>query len=278
MAGFVVPSLGQIATVRNAMAYETLLYDVKDGIAVITLNRPQVLNALNRQLIGELDNALVTARADASVHVVIITGAGDKAFAAGADIAELAELGPLTAIDTARKGQALTRLMEELGKPVLAAVNGFALGGGCELAMAATLRVASETAKFGQPEVNLGVIPGYGGTQRLSRLIGKGRAMDLILTGRTVGATEALNMGLVNMVVPPTDLMDATRKLAGTLMQKGPIALRLAIQAVDGGLEMGMDAALEWEAHLFGVCASTADMKEGLAAFLEKRRAAFQGR
>jgi enoyl-CoA hydratase len=278
MAGFVVPSLGQIATVRNAMAYETLLYDVKDGIAVITLNRPQVLNALNRQLIGELDNALVTARADASVHVVIITGAGDKAFAAGADIAELAELGPLTAIDTARKGQALTRLMEELGKPVLAAVNGFALGGGCELAMAATLRVASETAKFGQPEVNLGVIPGYGGTQRLSRLIGKGRAMDLILTGRTVGATEAMNMGLVNMVVPPTDLMDATRKLAGTLMQKGPIALRLAIQAVDGGLEMGMDAALEWEAHLFGVCASTADMKEGLAAFLEKRRAAFQGR
>ena len=260
------------------MAYETLLYDVKDGIAVITLNRPQVLNALNRKLISELDKALVAAREDATVKVLVITGAGDKAFAAGADIAELAELGPLTAIDTARKGQALTRLMEEVGKPVLAAVNGFALGGGCELAMAATLRVASETAKFGQPEVNLGVIPGYGGTQRLSRLIGKGRAMDLILTGRTVGATEALNMGLVNMVVPPTDLMDATRKLAGTLMQKGPIALRLAIQAVDGGLEMGMDAALEWEAHLFGVCASTADMKEGLAAFLEKRRAAFQGR
>jgi enoyl-CoA hydratase len=184
----------------------------------------------------------------------------------------------LTAIETARKGQALTRLMEDLGKPILAAVNGFALGGGCEIAMAATLRVASETAKFGQPEVNLGVIPGYGGTQRLSRLIGKGRAMDLVLTGRTVGAAEAQAIGLVNMVVPPSDLMDATRKLAGTLMQKGPIALRLAIQAIDGGLEMGMDAALNWEAHLFGVCASTADMKEGLAAFLEKRRAAFQGR
>jgi len=210
--------------------------------------------------------------------VLILTGAGDKAFAAGADIGELAELGPLTAIDIARRGQALTRLMEELGKPILAAVNGFALGGGCELAMAATLRVASENAKFGQPEVNLGVIPGYGGTQRLTRLIGKGRAMDLVLTGRTVGATEALNMGLVNMVVPPSDLMDATRKLAGILMQKGPIALRLAMQAIDGGLEMGMDAALDWEAHLFGVCASTADMKEGLAAFLEKRRAAFQGR
>jgi enoyl-CoA hydratase len=260
------------------MAYETLLYDAKDGIAIITLNRPQVLNALNRTLIGELEKALVTARDDASVKVLIITGAGDKAFAAGADIGELAELGPLTAIDTARRGQALTRLMEDLGKPILAAVNGFALGGGCELAMAATLRVASESAKFGQPEVNLGVIPGYGGTQRLTRLIGKGRAMDLVLTGRTVGAAEALAIGLVNMVVPPSDLMDATRKLAGTLMQKGPIALRLAMQAIDGGLEMGMDAALDWEAHLFGVCASTADMKEGLAAFLEKRRAAFQGR
>jgi enoyl-CoA hydratase len=260
------------------MAYETLLYDAKDGIAIITLNRPQVLNALNRTLIGELEKALVTARDDASVKVLIITGAGDKAFAAGADIGELAELGPLTAIDTARRGQALTRLMEDLGKPILAAVNGFALGGGCELAMAATLRVASESAKFGQPEVNLGVIPGYGGTQRLTRLIGKGRAMDLVLTGRTVGAAEALAIGLVNMVVPPSDLMDATRKLAGTLMQKGPIALRLAMQAIDGGLEMGMDAALDWEAHLFGVCASTADMKERLAAFLEKRRAAFQGR
>jgi len=260
------------------MAYETLLYDAKDGIAIITLNRPQVLNALNRTLIGELEKALVTARDDASVNVLIITGAGEKAFAAGADIGELAELGPLTAIDTARRGQALTRLMEDLSKPILAAVNGFALGGGCELAMAATLRVASESAKFGQPEVNLGVIPGYGGTQRLTRLIGKGRAMDLVLTGRTVGAAEALAIGLVNMVVPPSDLMDATRKLAGTLMQKGPIALRLAMQAIDGGLEMGMDAALDWEAHLFGVCASTADMKEGLAAFLEKRRAAFQGR
>jgi len=260
------------------MAYETLLYDAKDGIAIITLNRPQVLNALNRTLIGELEKALVTARDDASVKVLIITGAGEKAFAAGADIGELAELGPLTAIDTARRGQALTRLMEDLSKPILAAVNGFALGGGCELAMAATLRVASESAKFGQPEVNLGVIPGYGGTQRLTRLIGKGRAMDLVLTGRTVGAAEALAIGLVNMVVPPSDLMDATRKLAGTLMQKGPIALRLAMQAIDGGLEMGMDAALDWEAHLFGVCASTADMKEGLAAFLEKRRAAFQGR
>ena len=260
------------------MAYETLLYESTDGIAVITLNRPQVLNALNRKLLGELDTALRSARDDASVKVLILTGAGDKAFAAGADIAELAELGPLTAIDTARKGQMLTRFMEQLGKPVLAAVNGFALGGGCELAMATTLRVASETAKFGQPEVNLGVIPGYGGTQRLSRLIGKGRAMDLILTGRMVSASEALSMGLVNMVVPPSDLMDATRKLAGTLMQKGPIALRFAMEAVDGGLEMGMDAALNWEAHLFGVCASSGDMKEGLNAFLEKRRAAFQGR
>src|SRR5262245_32509660 len=234
------------------MAYETLLYDVNGGIAVITLNRPQVLNALNRKLIGELQTALQAARDDASVHVLILTGAGEQAFAAGADIAELAELGPLTAIETARRGQALTRYMEHLGKPILAAVNGFALGGGCEIAMACTLRVASEAAKFGQPEVNLGVIPGYGGTQRLSRLVGKGRAMDLILTGRTVGAAEALAMGLVNLVVPAAELMDATRKLAGTLMQKGPIALRFAMEAIDGGLEMGMDAALDWEAHLFG--------------------------
>jgi enoyl-CoA hydratase len=260
------------------MAYETLLYDAHDGMALITLNRPKVLNALNRQLLRELEQALLVARDDAAVKVLLLTGAGDKAFAAGADIGELAELDALSAVDTARRGQALTRLMERLGKPILAAVNGFALGGGCEIAMACTLRIASEAAKFGQPEVNLGVIPGYGGTQRLSRLIGKGRAMDLILTGRTVGAAEALAMGLVNQVVPPADLMDATRKLAGTLMQKGPVALRFAMDAIDGGLEMGMDAALDWEAHLFGVCASTADMKEGLNAFLEKRRAVFAGR
>ena len=259
------------------MPYETILYEAREGIATITLNRPQVLNALNRSLLRELEMALTEARDDRAVKVLILTGTGDKAFAAGADIGELAELNPISGVDTARKGQSLTRFMEHLGKPILAAVNGFALGGGCEIAMACTLRVASEAARFGQPEVNLGVIPGYGGSQRLPRLVGKGRALDLILTGRMVGAQEAHSMGLVNAVVPAGELMDATRKLAGTLMEKGPLALRFAMEAVHGGLEMGMDAALDWEAHLFGVCASTKDMKEGLSAFLEKRKADFQG-
>ena len=260
------------------MAYETILYEAQGGIALITLHRPQVMNALNRQLLGELERAMIAARDDVSVRVVILTGSGDKAFAAGADIGELAVLDSIGAVDVARRGQALTRLMERLGKPVLAAVNGFALGGGCEIAMACTLRIAADTARFGQPEVNLGVIPGYGGTQRLSRLVGKGRAMDLILTGRMVNAQEALALGLVNQVVPAAELMDAVRKVAGTLMEKGPLALRFGMEAVNEGLEMGMDTALDWEAHLFGVCASTADMKEGMSAFLEKRKASFQGK
>jgi len=260
------------------MAYETILYEAQGGIALITLHRPQVMNALNRQLLGELERAMIAARDDVSVRVVILTGSGDKAFAAGADIGELAVLDSIGAVNAARRGQALTRLMEHLGKPVLAAVNGFALGGGCEIAMACTLRIAADTARFGQPEVNLGVIPGYGGTQRLSRLVGKGRAMDLILTGRMVNAQEALALGLVNQVVPAAELMDAVRKVAGTLMEKGPLALRFGMEAVNEGLEMGMDTALDWEAHLFGVCASTADMKEGMSAFLEKRKASFQGK
>jgi enoyl-CoA hydratase len=260
------------------MAYETILVSTADGVATVTLNRPQVLNALNAQLIGELERVVREMGDDDAVKVVVLTGAGEKAFAAGADIGELAQLDGLAAVDTARRGQRLTRDMERLGKPILAAVNGFALGGGCELAMACTLRIAADTAKFGQPEVNLGVIPGYGGTQRLTRLVGKGRALDLVLTGRLVGAEEALAMGLVNQVVPAADLMAAAGKTARTLMEKGPLALRLAMEAVHGGLEMGLDQALEWEAHLFGVSAGTADMKEGLRAFLEKRKAGFQGR
>jgi enoyl-CoA hydratase len=260
------------------MDFKNLLVETGDGVARIVLNRPQVMNALNVELLGELSAAMAAAREDPAVKVVILTGSGEKAFAAGADIAELAKLNAFSAIEIARRGQKLTRDMERLGKPVIGAVNGFALGGGCEIAMACTIRIASENAKFGQPEVNLGVIPGYGGTQRLSRLVGKGRAMELTLTGRMVGAQEALAIGLVSQVVPLAELPDAAMKLAGTLMEKAPLALRLTMEAVNGGLEMGLDQALEWEAHLFGVAAGTADMKEGLNAFLQKRKAAFTGK
>jgi enoyl-CoA hydratase len=259
------------------MAFETLSYATEGGIALVTFNRPQVLNALNVQLVGELSEAMSRAKHDPAVKVVILTGSGEKAFAAGADIAELARLGTVEAVDFARRGQRVTREMEHLGKPIIAAINGFALGGGCEVAMACTLRVAADTARLGQPEVNLGIIPGYGGTQRLARLVGKGRAMDLILTGRMVKAEEALAMGLVNQVVPAAELMDAARKLAGTLMEKGPLALRFSMEAVHGGMEMGLDDGLGWEAHLFGLSAATDDMKEGTAAFLEKRKPDFKG-
>ena len=260
------------------MSHETITYAVEDGIALITLNRPKVLNALNDRVITELGEAFAAAGADDSVRSVIVTGSGEKAFAAGADIGELAEAKGIRAVDLARKGQRLTRLMETFGKPVIAAVNGFALGGGCELAMACTLRVAAESAVFGQPEVNLGIIPGYGGTQRLTRLVGTGRALDLVLTGRNVTAAEALQIGLVNRVVPDADLMDEARKLAGTLGKKGPLALRLAAQAVRAGEALSLDEALDLEAHLFGVTAATADCAEGLAAFLEKRKPDFQGK
>lgn len=260
------------------MSYETLLYQVEDGIALITINRPKVLNALNQQVIRELGRAMRSAADDDTVKVVVLTGAGEKAFAAGADIEELTELGPVSAIELARRGQALTRDMERLGKPIIAALNGFALGGGCEIAMACTLRVAADTAKLGQPEVNLGLPPGYGGTQRLPRLVGKGRALDLILTGRMVSADEARAMGLVNMVVPGAELMDAVRKLAGTIMEKAPLAVRFAMEAVHGGMEMGLDQGLNLEAHQFGLCAGTEDMKEGLTAFLEKRKPSFKGK
>ncbi len=260
------------------MSYEHLLYEASDGVAVITLNRPKVLNALNTALMGELDRAAAAAKTDPAVRVVILTGSGEKAFAAGADIGELAVLSPLQAVEYARRGQRITRNLEELGKPVIAAVNGFALGGGCELAMACTLRIAAASARFGQPEVSLGIIPGYGGTQRLSRLVGKGRALDLVLTGRMVNADEALAMGLVNKVVPAGDLLTEARALAATLMEKGPVALALTMQAVHGGMEMALEDALNWEAHLFGLSAATEDKTEGTRAFLEKRKAVFHGR
>jgi enoyl-CoA hydratase len=260
------------------MAYEMITYAVEDGIALVTLNRPKVLNALNRQVIGELGRAMEAVREDEAVRVVILTGAGEKAFAAGADISELAELDPLGAVAITERGQALTRAMERLGKPIIAAINGFALGGGCELAMACTLRIAADTAKLGQPEVNLGVLPGYGGTQRLARLVGAGRALDLVLTGRMLSAQEALDMGLVNQVVPAGQLLDTARKAAQGLKEKSPLSVRLIMEAVHRGLDMGLDDALAWESHLFGLCASSRDMKEGLRAFLEKRKPDFTGR
>ena len=259
------------------MTYESLLVETQDRVCVITMNRPRTLNTLNYELVGELGEAFAAAKRDPEVGVVILTGAGSKSFAAGADIEELSQLDPINAVDLARRGQRVTRDIEKLGKPVIAAINGYALGGGCEFAMACTLRVAAETARFGQPEVNLGIIPGYGGTQRLSRLVGKGRAMDLVLTGRMVPAAEAREMGLVNMVVPAAELMDAARKLAATLLEKGPLALRFTMEAVNTGFDLGLDDALEYEAHLFGLCAASEDMKEGLTAFLGKRKAAFKG-
>jgi len=263
---------------RWVMAYETLLYEVKDGIAYVTINRPKVLNALNDTVITELDQVFSAIKDDPQVKAVILTGAGEKAFVAGADITQLVGLNTLEGKTFAERGQAVFNLIENLGKPVIAAINGFALGGGCELAMACTLRVASTKARLGQPEVNLGIIPGYGGTQRLPRLVGKGRAMELVLTGRMVDAQEAYQMGLVNKVVEPEKLIEEAEGLAKTIMSKGPVAVKLAIEAVNRGLEVGLEEGLRIEADLFGVCCSTEDKVEGTKAFLEKRKANFQGK
>ncbi len=260
------------------MAYETLLVEKKDNIAIVTINRPKVLNALNKTVIEELEKCFKELQNDPEVGAVILTGAGDKAFVAGADISGLVELNPLEGKEFAEKGQAVFNLIENLGKPVIAAINGYALGGGCELAMACTIRIASEKAKLGQPEVNLGIIPGYGGTQRLPRLIGKGRAMELILTGRMVDAQEAYQMGLVNKVVPPEKLMDEAIEMAKTILSKGPLAVKYAMEAVNRGLEVSLEEGLRIEADLFGICCATEDKVEGTKAFLEKRKPNFQGK
>jgi len=260
------------------MTYQTLLFEVRDGVAVVTVNRPDKLNALNDAVIADLDRAVGRIENDDAIRGVILTGAGPKAFVAGADIAELSTQTPITGKSRAMRGQAVFRRLERCGKPVIAAVNGFALGGGCELAMACHLRVASESAKFGQPEVKLGIGPGYGGTVRLPRLVGKGRALDLLLTARMVGAEEALQMGLANRVVPADKLMAEAEALLRGILANGPLAVRLCIEAVDAGLEMSMDEAHILEANHFGLLASTEDMREGMGAFLEKRTAAFRGR
>ena len=260
------------------MDLQNILYEKKDQIAYVTLNRPKVLNALNDRTIDELAEVFGDAATDESIRVVILTGTGDKAFAAGADIAELVKCDPVTGAAVSAKGQKVFRTIETMGKPSIAAVNGFALGGGCELAMACSIRIASETAKFGQPEVNLGLIPGYAGTQRLSRLVGRGIALDLILTGRMVDADEALRIGLVSQVVSPDQLMERVEKTAKSLKSKGPIALRVAGEAVDRGYDMEFGDACKLEESLFGILCGTADMKEGCQAFLDKRKAEFKGR
>ena len=260
------------------MPFDHLLLEQDGAVAVVTVNRPKVLNALNAATIAELGRAFADLKVDDSVRVVMLTGAGEKSFVAGADIGELAAQSAASAQVVARNGQAVFALIEQLGKPVIAAVNGFALGGGCELAMACTLRLAADTARFGQPEVNLGLIPGYAGTQRLPRLVGKGVALDLLLTGRMVKADEALAIGLVNRVVPAADLMTAARALAVELAGKPPRSLEYILTAVNRGVDLTLEAGTDLEAALFGVVSSTSDMREGTSAFLEKRPASFTGR
>ena len=248
------------------------------GIATLTIDRPDRLNALGRQTLEELEAAVGGCVADPEVSGVVITGAGDRAFVAGGDIAELAMLEPLQAVQASRLGQRVFGTIERAGKPIVAAVNGFALGGGCELALACHLRVASKNAKFGLPEVKLGTIPGYGGTIRLPRLIGKGRALEIILTGEMIDASEAERIGLVNRVTEPDDLLDTCRDLLISIAANGPVAVSCALESVSNGLEMSQDDGLGFESNLFGLLAGTEDMREGMTAFLAKRKAEFRGR
>lgn len=259
------------------MAYSTLLIDVdSDGIAIVTIDRPSKLNALNAEVLSELDEWFVTARDDSAVRGVIITGSGPKSFVAGADIARFKELSRQTGESFAERGQAVFKRIEDLGKPVIAAVNGFALGGGCELALACHLRVASDNAVFGQPEVNLGILPGYGGTQRLPRLVGKGIATELILTGAMISAERAHEIGLVNHVFPPEGLLEGAKKLVASIISKAPIAVALSLEAL-AAADLPLAEGLAREAALFGQACATEDFQEGVNAFLEKRKADFKG-
>jgi enoyl-CoA hydratase len=260
------------------MAADLVLLSEQEGIATVTVNRPDKLNALNDAVISDLSAAFARCRDSASIRAVVLTGAGEKAFIAGADISVLSSLAPATAQETAQRGQQLTLLIETLGKPVLAAINGYAFGGGLEMAMACTLRLAAEGAKMGQPEVKLGLIAGYGGTQRLPRLVGKGRALELLLTGEPIDAAEAHRIGLVNRVVKKDVLLDETRALAKKILAVGPLAVRHTLDAVHRGLDVPLAEGLRLEAELFGRIASSSDMKEGTTAFLEKRPAKFTGK
>ncbi len=258
------------------MAFNNILVESSAGITTVTVNRPDKLNALNTETICELNQCFTGLASDDETRVVVLRGAGEKAFVAGADINELAQMTAPEAELLSRGGQKLMNLIENLGKPVIAAVGGFALGGGCELAMACTFRYASATAKLGLPETGLGLIPGFGGTQRLSRLVGRGRALELVLTGNMISAEEACIMGLVNKVFTGDDLMDEVMKIAGVLASKSTLTLKIALQAVNNGLNMNQDSGCQLEAALFGVCGASGDAREGCAAFLGKRKPEFK--
>jgi enoyl-CoA hydratase len=262
----------------RSLTLKNVLYEKQGAIAYVTVNRPKVLNALNTPTWADLRAAFEAARDDLEVRGVILTGAGDKAFIAGADISELTKVTAFEAEQSSRFGQEVLDLIENLGKPVVAAINGFALGGGCEAAMACTIRIAVESAKFGQPEVKLGLLPGGGGTQRLPRLVGKGRALRLILSGKMIDAQEAYRIGLVNDVVPAADLIPHAEEILKEVASNAPIAVRLALEATNKGMETSQDQGLRLEASYFGICAATEDKKEGTTAFLEKRAPEFHGR
>ncbi len=267
-----------MALLASALKLENVLYEKKGPIAYVTLNRPKVMNALNRATMADLKHAFEDARDDSNMRGVILTGAGDKAFAAGADISEVANQTAIEAEESTRFGQSVTDLIENLGKPVVAAVNGFALGGGCELAMACTLRIAAESARFGQPEVKLGIMPGFGGSQRLPRLVGKGRALQIILSGQMIKAEEAYRIGLVNELLPSNYVMVRAEEILTQIIANAPLGLKFSLEAVNKGMETSLAEGLLLEASLFALCAGSEDKKEGTAAFLAKRAPQFQGR
>jgi enoyl-CoA hydratase len=260
------------------MTFENILLEKKNSIAYVTVNRPKVLNALNMATMEELRAAFTDIQNDSAIRVAILTGSGEKAFIAGADIGELSKHDAVSGKEYTHRGQSVLDLIESLGKPVIACINGFALGGGCEIAMACTMRLASSNAKLGQPEVKLGIIPGYGGTQRLPRLVGRGIAMQLVLTGEMISAEEAHRIGLVNEVVAPAELIPRAEAIAQKIVANAPLAIQYAMQAVNHGLDLPLAEGLYLEAALFGVCCATEDKKEGTTAFLEKRAATFKGK
>src|SRR4051812_11455173 len=260
------------------MNYQNIKFETRSKIAYVTINRPDKLNALNMATMEELRAAFTAIKDDAGVRVTILTGSGEKAFVAGADIGELSKHNTVSAKEYTHKGQSVLDLIEGLGKPTIACVNGFALGGGCELAMACTMRIASENAKLGQPEVKLGIMAGYGGTQRLPRLVGKGRAMQLLLTGEPISAAEAHRIGLVNEVVPQADLIKRAEEIAAKIIANAPLAIQYTMEAVNHGMELTLEEGLYLEATLFGVCCATEDKNEGTKAFLQKRAAQFSGK